>query len=98
MAGISTGQASRLKEIFSSRVSFDRIERRIYSHDVGEMPRLIKPLLGNSTADAVVQPESEEELVRLVEWANEYGIPLTPRGKATSGYGGVIPVKNLIEV
>jgi hypothetical protein len=42
---------------------------------------------------AVVQPASEEELVALVRWAQEKSIALTPRGRATSGYGGVLPVK-----
>ena len=82
-----------LSQMFDSRVSFDRTERRIYSHDVGVMPRLVKPLLGNTTAAAVVQPESEQELVELVRWANEHKVPLVPRGRATSGYGGMLPVK-----
>jgi FAD/FMN-containing dehydrogenase len=28
-----------------------------------------------------------------VRWACAQGIPLTPRGKATSGYGGAVPLK-----
>ena len=35
----------------------------------------------------------EQELLDLVKWAGEHDIPLTPRGKASSGYGGVLPVK-----
>ena len=30
---------------------------------------------------------------QLLAWADNNGIALTPRGKATSGYGGVLPVK-----
>jgi FAD/FMN-containing dehydrogenase len=33
-----------------------------------------------------------------VRWANDERIALTPRGKASSGYGGVIPVKNGVVV
>jgi Fe-S oxidoreductase/FAD/FMN-containing dehydrogenase len=55
-------------------------------------------MVGNTIPDAVVQPETEEELVELVKWANRKKIPLTPRGKATSGYGGVLPVKKGIVV
>jgi FAD/FMN-containing dehydrogenase len=40
-----------------------------------------------------VQPETEQELIELMTWANRENIPLTPRGKATSGYGGVLPIK-----
>ncbi len=75
------------------RVSFDPVERMLYSHDIAAMPMLVKPFIGTTLPDVVVQPRDEEELVRLVTWACERKIPLTPRGKASSGYGGVIPVK-----
>lgn len=81
-----------------TRVNTDRVERKLNSHDIAAMPILIKPLLGNTLADAVVQPQSEAELVRLVQWANQHHVPLTPRGKATSGYGGVLPIKQGIVV
>ncbi|MEO0249658.1 MAG: FAD-binding and (Fe-S)-binding domain-containing protein, partial [candidate division WOR-3 bacterium] len=32
-------------------------------------------------------------IAELVRWANTQRIPLVPRGKSTSGYGGVLPVK-----
>ncbi len=74
------------------------MERKIYSHDVGVLPKLIKPVIGNTVAAAVVQPESEAELIELVQWANKHKIPLVPRAKATSGYGGVLPVKGGLSV
>ena len=82
-----------LSSAFGDRMSTRSIERKLYSHDVGEMPFLIKPLIGKPMADAIVQPTSEEEIVSLVKWAAANGVPLVPRGKATSGYGGVLPVK-----
>ncbi len=93
MATLNQAQRLHLEETFGDRVTFDRIERKIYSHDIGDLPRLIKPLIGKTLADAVVQPSSEQELVDLVKWARNHSIPITPRGKATSGYGGVLPVK-----
>jgi Fe-S oxidoreductase/FAD/FMN-containing dehydrogenase len=74
------------------------MERKLYSHDVGVMPTLVKPLIGNAVADAVVQPQDEDEVVELVRWANQTETPLVPRGKATSGYGGVLPVKGGVTV
>ena len=62
---------------FGSRVNFFRRERRLYGHDMAEMPRLIKPLLGDTTPEAVVQPKNEGELVELVKWAVKQRIPLT---------------------
>jgi FAD/FMN-containing dehydrogenase len=89
---------SYLERKFGDRVSFRKMERKLYGHDIAEIPKLIKPLIGNTTPDAVVQPQSEEELVELVRWAVQNRIPLTPRGKATSGYGGAIPVKRGVVV
>ncbi len=89
---------SYLREKFGGRASFDKTERKLYGHDIAALPSLVKPLLGNTTPDAVVQPETEEELVELVRWARENDIPLTPRGKASSGYGGVLPVKRGVVV
>lgn len=87
-----------LCEKFGSRVSFNRTERKLYGHDIAAMPSLFKPLIGNTTPEAVVQPETEAEIVELVRWAVANNIPLTPRAKASSGYGGAIPVKQGVVV
>jgi Fe-S oxidoreductase/FAD/FMN-containing dehydrogenase len=79
-------------------VTFDETERMLYGHDIGALPSLIRPLVGNTIPDAIVQPENETELKGLVGWANNNSIPITPRGKATSGYGGVLPVKGGVVV
>ncbi len=75
------------------RINFDRVERKLYSHDIAAMPGMVKPLLGPVMSDAVAQPQTEAELIQLVQWANQHQVPLTPRGKASSGYGGVLPIK-----
>lgn len=93
MAALQAAEKIYLESIFGARVSFDPVERKLYGHDTAEIPGLIKPLVGSTVPDAVVQPASEEELVALVRWAQEKQLPLTPRGRATSGYGGVLPVK-----
>ena len=93
MAKLNPQQRVYLEQKFGNRVSFHETERKLYGHDIAAMPSLIKPLIGNTTPDAVVQPQTEAELVELVRWATEQNVPLTPRGKASSGYGGVLPVK-----
>jgi FAD/FMN-containing dehydrogenase len=55
------------------------------------LPRAFRLLEGPGLADGVVQPETEEQVVRVVRYAVAEGIPIVPRGKASSGYGGVIP-------
>ncbi len=94
MSRLDEKHQSYLREAFGSRVSFDKTERKLYGHDIAALPRLAKPLLGDTIPEAVVQPENEGELITLVHWAKENGIPLTPRAKATSGYGGVLPLKH----
>ncbi len=93
MSKLNNKLHAQLQNIFGDRVTFRKLERKLYGHDIAAVPGLIKVLIGNSVPEAVVQPETEAELVHLVKWASQHSIPLTPRGKATSGYGGVLPVK-----
>jgi FAD/FMN-containing dehydrogenase/ferredoxin len=87
----STQQESIEQIVGRDRARFDERERRLYSHDVSVLPRALGLLAGRSLADGVVRPESEAELVELVRYAQAQRIPLVPRGKATSGYGGCVP-------
>jgi len=98
MRTIKQTQRAYLEDTFGERANFRPTERKLYGHDIAAIPNLIKPLVGNTTPDGVVQPESEDELVQLTRWAVQEGVPLTPRGKASSGYGGAIPVKNGVVV
>ena len=98
MASLNTQDREFLTTLFGDRVTFDRIERKLYSHDVAAIPGLVKPLVGHATCEGVVQPRTEEQVVDLLTWAARRGVALTPRGKATSGYGGVIPVKKGVVV
>ena len=86
-----------LEGIFGGRATFDKVERMLYSHDVANLPAAVEKMV-LKTADAVVQPETTDELVKLVKLAAQKRIPLTPRGAGTSGYGGVIPVRKGIVV
>ncbi len=95
---LSEKEKQGLREIFHERVSFKFRERRMYSHDVGVMPRLIKPLIGSTTPAAVVRPKNEKEILSLVKWARENKVPLVPRGAATSGYAGVVPTRGGVVV
>jgi Fe-S oxidoreductase/FAD/FMN-containing dehydrogenase len=94
MAGIGAAQRQAIVNIVGTdRARFDRRERRIYSHDTGVLPGPFRALTGPSLADGVAQPETEDQLVRLVRYAAAQGIPVVPRGKATSGYGGAVPAQ-----
>jgi Fe-S oxidoreductase/FAD/FMN-containing dehydrogenase len=98
MTRLGAKQRSHLERTFGDRACFRKSERRLYGHDIAAVPGLIKPLIGDTTPDAVVQPKTEEELSELVRWASRHRVPLTPRGKASSGYGGVLPIKKGVVV
>ncbi len=93
MRSLPSQAQKKVEEIFGPRAAFDKLERMLYSHDVGSLPSLVKPLVGNSMPAGVVQPLSEEQVIQLVALARTHDIPLVPRGKSTSGYGGVMPIK-----
>ncbi|BFH74005.1 hypothetical protein SJAV_19490 [Sulfurisphaera javensis] len=52
----------------------------------------------NKVADAVVFPRSEEDIIKIVEFAIENHIPLIPRGSGYGTVGGLIPLKGGIIV
>ncbi len=81
-----------LENRFGERARFDRNERLVYSRDVGNLPDVVEMMLDN-LADAVVQPENLDDLVFLAKLATREGLPVVPRGAATSGYGGSVPAK-----
>ncbi|MDP2916113.1 MAG: FAD-binding oxidoreductase [Candidatus Aminicenantes bacterium] len=98
MATLTKKDQQWLREKFGPRANFDPTERILYGHDIAAMPKLIKPLVGNTAPHAIVQPKNEEELQALVAWASSKKIPLVPRGKGSSGYGGIIPTRKGIVI
>jgi len=98
MAAVSERIEAQLKDIFGDRVRTNRTERKMYSFDIGAMPKLVKPFVPAGIAGAVVRPKTEDEIVELVRLASREGIKLVPRGWATSGYGGVLPVDGAVVV
>lgn len=93
MKTLSPEVQAQLQDIAGLRVAFDKLERMFYSHDFGTLPGLVKPLLGSTLPAGVVQPQTEKQVIQIVNLASSHSIPLVSRGKSTSGYGGVIPTK-----
>ena len=54
---------------------------------------VLKRQLENVTADVVVTPKSEAEVVRIVAAAYAHDVPLTPRGAGSGLTGGCLPVR-----
>jgi glycolate oxidase len=66
------------------RVKRDAFERRMYSHDLASLPKMMP--------DLVVKPKSATEIAEIVKIAAEEGIPIVPRGGASWGLGGAMPI------
>ncbi len=99
MAAVSDRVAKALAQIVGEdRIRTDQRERKMYSFDIGAMPKLVKPFVPAGVAGAVVRPRSEEDVVELAKLAQREGFQLVPRGWATSGYGGVLPQDSAVVV
>lgn len=86
-----------IEETLGNRASTEDVRRVVYSHDMGTLPDMVKKFI-STMPDMVVQPESEEEVSRLVALAAQAQIPLIPRGSASSGYGGAVPASGGVVV
>lgn len=98
MANAVARYADDLIKIFGpGRVFFDEEIRSLYAHDLGNPPGLVNYLVQRQP-DAVVVPAEEAQIVSVLRLATAGRIPVTPRGAATSGYGGAVPARGGIVV
>jgi len=79
-------------QALGERVTFDPQILRSYDHDLGEMPGVLMALIKHRPS-VVVAARSVGDVQQALLLAGKRGIPVTPRGQATSGYGGAIPSK-----
>jgi hypothetical protein len=66
MSKLGIKENEYLQGKFGNRVNFNPTELILYSHDMAAMPNLIKPLVGSTVPQAVVQPVAEDELADLI--------------------------------
>jgi len=45
---IESSMRSFLTDTFGPRATFDEMERKVYGHDIGSIPSMIKPFLGRT--------------------------------------------------
>jgi FAD/FMN-containing dehydrogenase/ferredoxin len=76
------------------RVASGYLERRLYSRDLARVPKLLEKVLHRTTPQLVVQPRSETDLSKVMEFASEKEIPVFPRGVSSSAFGGAVPTLN----
>lgn len=67
------------------KVNTSIVERKLYSYDATPIP------IQRAVPSAVVFPESQEDVIRLVKVCYEEGIPMFPRGAGSGLTGGAVP-------
>jgi len=80
-----------VKIVGVDRVNNDEFERRLYSHDVAALPNMIG-LAFKIMPDLVVRPNTAKEISEIVKLASKENAPIIPRGGASWGLGGAVPV------
>ena len=72
--------------------SDDKMERRLYSHDLAPLPKEMD-IIFKTMPDQVVRLSHVLEVSQWVKKANATTTPIVPRGAGTWGLGGAVPVK-----
>ena len=53
---------------------------------------VLKRQLDHVTADIIVSPKDEGEVIRVLAACHKHGVPVTPRGSGTGNYGQAMPL------
>src|SRR5437867_5259687 len=85
--------AKELRKVLGpkARVIWRGAELDLYRRDQADVPESLRRMLIRTTPDAVVQPESVEDVADAVSAAYDRGLPLVPRGAASFPLGGSVP-------
>src|SRR5438046_2423278 len=85
--------AKKLRQVLGpkARVIWKGAELDLYSRDQADIPDSLRKMLIRTTPDAVVQPETVEDVANVVSMAYDLGIPIVPRGAASFPLGGSVP-------
>ena len=68
-----------------------KVKRR--SRDFYWYSPILKRQLDQVTAEAVVTPKDEAEVIRVLAACHRHRVPLTPRGGGTGNYGQAMPLQ-----
>src|SRR5687767_5575181 len=88
------------------RYDIDRLKRELDGIKLEDNPAIVKqksrdffwysPVLKRQldhvTADLVVSPKDEAEVIRTLKACHALGVPVTPRGSGTGNYGQAMPL------
>jgi FAD/FMN-containing dehydrogenase len=76
------------ERVITNAQTVQRLSRDFYWYSP-----VLKKLLDDKVAEAVVQPISPEEIVRVLKCCHARGVPVTARGAGTGNYGQAVPLQ-----
>ena len=86
--------ATELAEMVGAdNVSTDELDLVCYARDMAPMPDDLLRGYGMIPPEAVVLPGSAEEVAKILKWASEKKVPVTPRAGGSWALGGTIPIE-----
>ena len=85
--------AALRRELGAIRTIVDRTQVKLLSRDFYWYSPVLKRRLRDVTADLVVMPANEAELIATLKACHARKIPVTPRGAGTGNYGQAMPVR-----
>ena len=74
--------------VFTAPAVLDRL-----SHDFYWYSPVLRPRLVGKNGDVAVQPVCVEEVLAVLRFAGERGVPVTVRGAGTGNYGQCVPLE-----
>jgi len=81
------------RDLGAIRTVVDRAQVKLRSRDFYWYSPILKKQLRDVTADLVVMPADEAELIETLKACHARGVPVTPRGAGTGNYGQAMPLK-----
>jgi FAD/FMN-containing dehydrogenase len=81
-----------LDDIAGVPVTTDRQTVRRRSRDFFWYSPVLNAELAGKSADAIVTPRNEGDMLRVAAAAVRHGVPITPRGSGTGNYGQAVPL------
>jgi FAD/FMN-containing dehydrogenase len=82
-----------LKDLGDVPVTTDMQRVRIRSRDYFWYSPVLNAQLHGKSADIVVTPRDEADVIRVAAAAYRHRVPITPRGAATGNYGQAVPLE-----
>lgn len=82
-----------LRDLGAIRTVTDRAQVKLRSRDFYWYSPILKKQLKDVTADLVVLPASEAELIEVLRACHARRVPVTPRGAGTGNYGQAMPLR-----